>query len=114
MEWDMETLAGGDVARSAIGAFAEDQQEDVVNGIWKSQALRRLVMPALAPFLTLLAYLPSLSFQFVFDDHAQILNNPSVHSWRGLPYFFASHVWAQLYGSGQSSYYRPIFLVWLT
>ena len=38
--------------------------------------------------LSILPYLPSLSFGFVYDDDAQIVRNPLLGSWRLLPNFF--------------------------
>lgn len=63
--------------------------------------------------VTVLLYLPSLWFPFVYDDLPQILDNPRVQSWEHLPSYFTDHVWAQRVGSVQANYYRPLFLVWL-
>jgi len=43
--------------------------------------------------LSILPYLPSLSFGFVYDDDAQIVQNPVLGSWRLLPNFFTEQSW---------------------
>jgi tetratricopeptide (TPR) repeat protein len=57
------------------------------------------------------AYLPSLWFQFVYDDVQQIAENPAIRSWEHVPQYFTRHVWAHLHS--QTNYYRPLFLLWL-
>lgn len=57
-----------------------------------------------------LAYVGTTGFQFVYDDLGQIVENPSIRSWRFLPQYFSSHVWAGL--APTSNYYRPLDLVW--
>jgi tetratricopeptide (TPR) repeat protein len=62
------------------------------------------------------AYAQAISYGFVADDASQILTNTRVHSFRAIPEYFTSHVWAQLPfapGEHPSAYYRPLFLVWL-
>ncbi len=62
--------------------------------------------------ITLLIYLRTLSFDFVYDDLSQIVGNESVKSWRFVPLYFRTHVWEYLYpGVGGSSFYRPLFLL---
>lgn len=63
--------------------------------------------------ITALAYLATLSFGFVYDDVPQILKNPAIQSWRYLPQYFTSHVWAAIYPNSAGNYYRPLFLLWL-
>jgi tetratricopeptide (TPR) repeat protein len=63
--------------------------------------------------ITALTYLASLSFGFVYDDVPQILKNPAIQSWRYLPQYFTSHVWAAIYPNSTGNYYRPLFLLWL-
>jgi protein O-mannosyl-transferase len=60
---------------------------------------------------TFFLYLPTLSYQFVFDDNLQILGNNHLLSWRYLPDYFTKDVWSHSPQSGDP-YYRPIFLVW--
>ena len=72
---------------------------------------RNLLVVALA--LTALAYIATLSFQFVFDDEAQIVGNPLIENWRFLPFYFHIQVWAHLYPNLPGNYYRPIFMIWM-
>ena len=74
---------------------------------------RRGVMETLACGITALVYIATLSFGFVYDDVPQILKNPAVHSWRFVPQYFTSHVWAAIYPNTSGNYYRPLFLLWL-
>ena len=71
------------------------------------------VMEILACGVTALVYIATLSFGFVYDDVPQILKNPAVHSWRFMPRYFTSHVWAAIYPNTSGNYYRPLFLLWL-
>lgn len=71
---------------------------------------------AALPFaMIIVAYLGTLGFGFVYDDPAQVLHNPLLHSWRNLPGFFKHDVWSfnQVEGVPPSNYYRPVFLIWL-
>ncbi|HEY3927235.1 MAG TPA: tetratricopeptide repeat protein [Candidatus Koribacter sp.] len=60
---------------------------------------------------TAVVYLPSLRFEFVYDDRFQIMRNPRLRSWGYLPGYFRHHVWFHTADLG--AYYRPLFLVWL-
>ncbi len=73
---------------------------------------RRGVAEALVCALAFLAYLPTVGYQFVYDDKPQIIQNPAIHAWRYLPNYFTSHAWAELYPNVQGNYYRPLFLLW--
>ncbi len=68
---------------------------------------------ALALALTFIAYCGTVSFHFAYDDRAQILSNPIIHSWRLIPRYFTEHVWQSIDPDEPGNYYRPIFLVWL-
>ena len=63
----------------------------------------------------LLVYLPTLRYQFVHDDVAQIVKNPRIRSAHFLLTYFTQDVWAEANYSKQfrSNYYRPGFLLWL-
>src|SRR5574340_712765 len=69
------------------------------------------LLPLLLLAATFIVYVGTLQFEFVYDDMGQIVNNPVVHSWRYLPWYFHSNVWMQQYAVG--NYYRPLFLFWL-
>ena len=63
--------------------------------------------------LTFAVYIPTLRYQFVHDDRGQIVENPAVHSWRFVPSYFTSQVWAGVMPGELGNYYRPLFLLWL-
>jgi len=67
-----------------------------------------LLLTSLA--ITLAAYIPSIHFDFVYDDTSQILRNPFLDSWQWKEYF-TKHVWAGFSPESAGVYYRPIFLV---
>jgi tetratricopeptide (TPR) repeat protein len=73
---------------------------------------RRGAAETLACALAFLVYVPTLGFQFVYDDKPQIVQNPGIHAWRYLPHYFTSHAWAELYPHVNGNYYRPLFLLW--
>ena len=60
--------------------------------------------------LSALVYAWTLSFQFVYDDIGQLVDNPSIRSWQFLPQYFNSHMWAGVLAN--SNYYRPLVLLW--
>ncbi len=73
---------------------------------------RRGVAETLVCALAFLVFLPTLGYQFVYDDKPQILQNPAIHAWKYLPQYFTSHAWAELYPNVLGNYYRPLFLLW--
>ena len=73
---------------------------------------RRGFAETLACAIAFLAYVPTLGFQFVYDDKPQITQNPAIRAWHYLPNYFTSHVWAELYPHVGGDYYRPVFLLW--
>jgi protein O-mannosyl-transferase len=56
-------------------------------------------------------YSPALNFQFILDDH-RFTAEPRLQSDGHLWEYFTSFVWSQTPG-GPSSFYRPLFLLWL-
>ena len=82
-----------------------------VAGASPSTAGRFLLWLALA--LTLLTFIGTLRFEFVYDDLPQIVRNPHVQSWQYVGSYFTEHVWAHLHPGQPGDYYRPAFLVWL-
>lgn len=81
-----------------------DLESDVTSG-------RRLLLLAL--LLTAFAYLATVRFDFVYDDGPQIINNPTLTSWKTLPTLFTGHSWKFLLPDWAGNYYRPIFMTWL-
>jgi len=69
---------------------------------------------ALALGLSLLSYVQAWRFSFVYDDDFQIVKNSKIHDWSHLRGYFTSHLWANAGSFDRfSSYYRPLFLLWL-
>jgi protein O-mannosyl-transferase len=67
------------------------------------------LLPALA-FVTTVLYIGTLQFDFVWDDKAQIVDNPLLRSFSTLHKVFFSDLW---YHTGRFQlYYRPLFVAW--
>ena len=62
--------------------------------------------------ITALLYLPTLNYEFVYDDQGQIVDNALVHAWRFVPEYFQGHVWQYLYPNAPANYYRPLNVLW--
>ena len=58
--------------------------------------------------LTVLAYLSTVSFSFVYDDHQ--LRGPRLLALRGIFGYFTQHLWAGIAQHG--GYYRPVLKTW--
>jgi Tfp pilus assembly protein PilF len=71
------------------------------------------LLPALVLVLTFFTYSGTLSYEFVYDDVTQIVDNSSVKDWSYIPGFFTSHSWAHRDQSASGNYYRPVFMIWL-
>ena len=83
-------------------------------GLWQNWRIKLGAVLAVAFFL----YLPSARYGLVSDDIRQILTNPLLTSWTYLPGYFSQRLWSQddlIFHRVQtfSTYYRPLFLVWL-
>src|SRR5215472_6409395 len=59
---------------------------------------------------TFVLYCGTLSFEFVWDDGDQIINNPLIRSWHSLPRIFGSDLW--FHTIHNQFYYRPLFVAW--
>ena len=64
--------------------------------------------------LTFLVYLKTITFDFVYDDHLQIVLNPWLDSWSRIPSFFTQQLWAFSDFHTPANFYRPVFLSWLS
>lgn len=60
--------------------------------------------------VTFVLYCGTLSFEFVWDDGDQIINNPLIRSWHSLPRIFGSDLW--FHTIHNQFYYRPLFVAW--
>lgn len=82
-------------------------------GVLESLAfyLRReeILLPLLG-LVTFVVYSGTLSFDFVWDDWPQIVNNPIIRSWSNLPRAFGSDLWYHV--ARHQVYYRPLFVAW--
>jgi len=63
--------------------------------------------------LAIAVHARSVLFDFIYDDWHQIVENPWLRSWRYVPRYFTSQVWAFETGARAGSYWRPAFLLWL-
>jgi len=76
---------------------------------WLSRRMQFLLVAV----LSVLPYLASLNFGLVYDDAAQVLQNPLLSSWHSLSTFFTHQSWSSLYPAARADYYRPVLLIWL-
>lgn len=70
-------------------------------------------LPWLIGAIPLLLYLPTLRFEFVYDDTSQIVGNPLIQSWKNLPLLFHTDVWRFQNPLVVGSFWRPVFMAWL-
>ncbi len=75
-----------------------------------SPSVRRLVL-ALILGATLVVYVGTLGFDFVNDDHDQIIRNFYVHAWRYAPRYFTGSFWNSVNPNAVDNYYRPVCLL---
>ena len=74
---------------------------------WLRNPTLLLSLIALVAFVV---YVGTLSFQFVWDDRPQIVNNPIIQSWKDAPRAFVSDLW--YHSTHTQVYYRPFFTCW--
>lgn len=79
---------------------------------WKHVGLRLLFLAEVLS-ATFIVYLGTTRFQFVYDDHEQIVENARVQSWQYVPTYFTQQVWSYVAPKDPGNYYRPVFLLWL-
>lgn len=53
----------------------------------------------------------TLSMEFIWDDHSQVLNDQKIRRLGNIPSMFTSNVWGGVKGEYQTPYYRPLFSV---
>jgi tetratricopeptide (TPR) repeat protein len=71
---------------------------------------RPSVLLPLLGLVTFVIYSGTLSFDFVWDDHPQIVNSPIIRTWSNLPRAFGSDLWYHV--ARHQVYYRPLFVAW--
>ncbi len=87
-------------------AKAESDPWEPVAGFFRRPAI---LLPTLA-LATAVLYSGTLFFEFVWDDKAQIVDNPLIRSLGKLHKVFISDLW---YHTGRFQlYYRPLFVIW--
>ncbi len=99
------------MSRRGSEAPVAHEERATLTGAGAGARLPATVASAMLMALVLLAYLPVLEHQFVWDDHEQVVTNSRLRSWSGLPDLFGGDVLALTRaGNERSSYYRPLFL----
>jgi tetratricopeptide (TPR) repeat protein len=68
------------------------------------------VMLSTLALATAVLYNGTLTFEFVWDDGQQIVDNPLIRSWHNVSRAFVSDLW--YHTARQQVYYRPLFIVW--
>ena len=66
--------------------------------------------------LAIFLYVPTLAYDFVYDDHWTVDGNPHLRIWPGLQRIFTSDIWGLTSYPSRSNYYRPMFFLgnWFT
>ena len=66
--------------------------------------------------LAILLYVPTLAYEFVYDDHWTVDGNPHLRVWPGVQRIFTSDIWELTTYPARSNYYRPMFFLgnWFT
>lgn len=78
-----------------------------------SQSRLKRWYPLFICVITSLLYLPTLRFEFVYDDSSQIAHNPLITSWKNLPLLFRTDVWRFQNPLVTGNFWRPMFMAWL-
>jgi tetratricopeptide (TPR) repeat protein len=73
---------------------------------------RRGVPELLVAAVALLTFLGTAGFAFVYDDRAQVVNNPEITTWHRVLGYFGGDVWTTYDPTHVQNYYRPLFFVW--
>jgi Flp pilus assembly protein TadD len=61
--------------------------------------------------LTLLTFVSTCTFGWVYDDPPQIPGNPDLR-WDRVGYLFAHHLWSPASGMTEARFYRPLLSLW--
>ena len=103
----MEACAGRGARLSSLSTPANGGSDSGSPGTFLSAGA--LLAGVLA--LTALVYLPTLRYEFVYDDHGILVDNPLIRSWSFLPQYFQGQLWQHLFPDAPASYYRPLSVV---
>ena len=88
----------------------QETQEPSASELLAKYLRRPSILLPLLGLVTFVIYSGSLSFEFVWDDLPQIVNNPIIRSWSNLPRAFSSDLWYHV--ARHQVYYRPLFVAW--
>jgi predicted negative regulator of RcsB-dependent stress response len=80
---------------------------------WALWLMRPAVLLRGTVVLTFLIYIRTITFDWVFDDHVQVVLNPWLSTWGSLKQMFTLHSWAFSDYGFAGKFYRPMYLVWL-
>ena len=72
---------------------------------------KQIAGPALLILIVFAVYSPSLTFDFILDDH-RFTADPRIQESGHIYEYFSNYVWAQFSG-GPPSFYRPVFVLWM-
>ena len=70
------------------------------------------VLEVLACSLTLIAYLGTLTFGFVYDDKPVIVDNPAIRSWHDVARSLTPGASTKVAGLSGATFYRPVTALW--
>ncbi len=70
------------------------------------------VLEVLVCAVTVLAYVGTLSFGFVYDDKPVIVDNVVIRSWRLVAHYFIPQISAHIAAPSSGTFYRPVTLLW--
>jgi tetratricopeptide (TPR) repeat protein len=111
-------MSVGKASRKKKGSINEalvnqGRREKALEPSQESPAQKATSIIKFVPILILLlvsfgAYFNALSNGFVYDDMAQVLENPWIKDVRNLPDIFSKSAWSFLPGLSTSNYYRPM------
>jgi tetratricopeptide (TPR) repeat protein len=99
----MNNLADGTkiAPAAAPGADLPQRGAPLFSGAWP---LALLLLLALLPYAGILRN----DFAYIYDDKAQIIDNPYVHTFGHLREVFTTPVWSFADAHGMTNYYRPV------
>ena len=95
------------------------RQDDAIEPAEKTVEQKRSLPPhnrfliASVLAITFIAFAGTIGYKFVYDDKAQIVENPLIKSWGHAPGYLTNHVWTQEFPGLPGNYYRPAFLFWM-
>lgn len=77
-------------------------------GLQEMPAIVKFILIFILLLVSFAVYFNALSGGFVYDDEAQIVENPWIRDIRNIPTIFFSSVWSFKAGLNSSNYYRPL------